>query len=100
LINPNVDEKSVMTFLSQFPRADAPPKGRISGVDPEPVVERDTHFLIEVERDGIEPVVRVVDSEGRAVPVQIKPVDDSNRRFDVSYTPLKVGKHEVSFWQF
>ncbi|KAI6171470.1 hypothetical protein M3Y97_01048000 [Aphelenchoides bicaudatus] len=96
LINPNVDEKSVMTFLSQFPRADAPPKGRISGVDPEPVVNRDTHFLVEVEREGIEPIVRVVDSEGQELQVQIKLLDGSGRRFDVSYTPKKVGKHEIT----
>lgn len=91
-----MDEKSVMTFLSQFPRADAPPKGRISNVDPEPVIGRDTHFLVEVEREGVEPVVRIVDSDGEELDVKIRMVDDTNRRFDIEYTPKKLGKHEVT----
>lgn len=88
-----------MTFLSQFPRARAPPKGRISGVNPEPVVEQDTHFLVEVERDGIEPIVRIVDPEGRELEAQVQKANDSNRCFGVAYTPLKIGKHAVSLMQ-
>lgn len=84
-----------MTFLSQFPRANAPPKGRISNVDQEPVVAQETHFLVEVEREGIDPVIRIVDADGHELSVQIKAIDDSNKRFDVSYTPQRVGKHEV-----
>lgn len=85
-----------MTFLSQFPRADAPPKGHVSHVDPEPVVGRDTHFSVEVEREGIEPAVRIVDSDGEEVEIKVRMVDDTNRRFDIEYTPKKIGKHEVS----
>lgn len=85
-----------MTFLSQFPRADAPPKGRISNVEQEPVVGRETHFQVEVEREGVEPVIKVQDADGHELEIEIRKLDDSNRHFDVSYTPQRVGKHDIN----
>ncbi|CAD5224207.1 unnamed protein product [Bursaphelenchus xylophilus] len=98
LINPNVDEKSVMTFLSQFPRAQskAPPKGRVSGVDGEPVVGRETHFTVEVEKEGTEPLVEIFDPEGGEVEANVRPVEGTKTAFHVSYEPKVVGKHELT----
>ncbi|KAI6216017.1 Filamin-C [Aphelenchoides besseyi] len=95
LINPNVDEKSVMTFLSQFPRANAPPKGRISNVEPEPVVERETRFLVEVEREGMVPSVSIIGPDGSEMPTAIELLEGSNTQFQVLYVPEKIVVHGV-----
>ncbi|CAD5218153.1 unnamed protein product [Bursaphelenchus okinawaensis] len=100
LINPNVDEKSVMTFLSQFPRAQAKtaPKGRISGVDAEPVVGRETHFTVEVDKEDTNAVVEIFDPENKEVEATIRPVEGSKTAFNVSYEPKVVGKHEITVY--
>lgn len=87
-----------MTFLSQFPRAQAPPKGRISGVDAEPVVGRETHFTVEVEKAGMEPQVDIVDSEGNELKSNVRAGEGNGTVFNVSYEPERIGKHEVSYY--
>lgn len=99
-----MDEKSVMTFLSQFPRAQPQtPRGRISGVDKEPVVGRETHFSVELDRAQPAPLVQVRDPDGRPLRVGVRPAeevtggqDSTATLYHVSYEPEKPGKHEVS----
>ncbi|KAI6233889.1 Filamin-C [Aphelenchoides fujianensis] len=79
LINPNVDEKS----------------GRISNVEPEPVVGRETRFLVEVEREGMEPAVLITGPDGAEMPTAVEPLEGDNTKFQVLYVPEKVGKHEI-----
>ena len=95
------------TFLSQFPRANAPPKGSITNVESEPVVDRETRFLVDCERAGLRPAVTIVAADGTQLPADVQAIGAINEnqqpqptlgggtQFQVAYTPTKVGKHDV-----
>ncbi|TRY66792.1 hypothetical protein DNTS_009583 [Danionella cerebrum] len=110
IIDPSVDEQSVMTYLSQFPKAKlkpgAPLKPKLNpkkaraygpGIDPSgnrvmlPAV-----FTVDTFSAGQGQVtVYVEDPEGRRE--EVKPVlNEGKKTFDVTYIPQVMGAHKVT----
>ncbi|XP_035708450.1 filamin-A isoform X3 [Folsomia candida] len=116
LINPNIDEQSMMTYLSQYPSAkltigapirqrtnpnsDAPPRVRAYGPGIEPtgqLVGGAANFTVETFSAGKGDVTVIVDGpRGEKLPVDIKFNNDRNLTYSISYTPKSEGPHTVS----
>lgn len=110
MVNPNVDELSMMTYLSQYPNAklqpNAPlrPKANPSrvraygpGVEPTgPVVGAPANFTVETFSAGKGNVeVSVEDPSGQKIAAEVKFNNDRNLSYACSYTPLMEGVHRV-----
>uniref|UniRef100_A0A8C5WJ73 Filamin B n=1 Tax=Leptobrachium leishanense TaxID=445787 RepID=A0A8C5WJ73_9ANUR len=111
IIHPNVDEHSVMTYLSQFPKAKLKPgaplkpklnpkKARAYGRGVEPtgnMVKRPAPFTVETISAGQgEVLVFVEDPEGNREEAKVTANNDKNKTFSVDYTPLVTGVHKVT----
>ena len=102
--NPNIDEKSMMTYLSEFIDAKlTKPLPVLDGVKVYgPGVEsqdlkfgQQTNFTID-SRDVTTtrtPRVKIVDTENRSLPVQIQQTPDGT--YVCNYTPTETGEHNV-----
>ncbi|XP_075900104.1 filamin-C-like isoform X3 [Nelusetta ayraudi] len=111
IVDPNVDEHSVMTYLSQFPKSKLKPgaplraktlhpkRAKAFGPGVEPlgnVVLKPAAFLVETVEAGLgEVLVYVEDPEGHTEEAQVTPVNDVNRRYSVVYLPKVEGLHKV-----
>ncbi|XP_046641662.1 filamin-A-like isoform X3 [Daphnia pulicaria] len=115
MVNPNVDELSMMTYLSQYPNAKlqpnaplrpkanpnrpAPPRVRAygPGVEPTgPVVGAPANFTVETFSAGKGNVeVSVDDPRGQKIAAEVKFNNDRNLSYACSYTPLMEGVHRV-----
>ncbi|XP_075143986.1 filamin-B isoform X3 [Leptodactylus fuscus] len=111
IIHPNVDEHSVMTYLSQFPKAKLKPgaplkpklnpkKARAYGRGVEPtgnMVKRPAPFTVETISAGQgEVLVYVEDPEGIREEAQVTANNDKNKTFSVAYVPKVTGVHKVT----
>ncbi|XP_066452676.1 filamin-B isoform X5 [Eleutherodactylus coqui] len=111
IIHPNVDEHSVMTYLSQFPKAKLKPgaplkpklnpkKARAYGRGVEPtgnMVKRPAPFTVETISAGQgEVLVYVEDPEGLREEAKVIPNNDKNKTFSVEYVPKVTGVHKVT----
>ncbi|XP_050451108.1 filamin-A isoform X3 [Cataglyphis hispanica] len=115
MVNPNIDEMSMMTYLSQYPSAKLktgaplrprtnpnsipPPRVRAygPGIEPTgPIVGAPANFTVETFSAGKGNVdVTVDDSKGNKLPVDIRFNKDRNLTYSVSYTPKTEGPHKV-----
>ncbi|XP_027200604.2 filamin-A-like [Dermatophagoides pteronyssinus] len=110
MINPKVDELSMMTFLSQFPNAklkdSAPTKPRHNpkrvrcygpGIQKTGVTNgAKTNFTVETFSAGDGEVqVFLEDPKGKQTPVDVKFNDDDAKTYTCTYTPKMEGKHKV-----
>ncbi|XP_078138337.1 filamin-C isoform X4 [Centroberyx gerrardi] len=111
IVDPNVDEHSVMTYLSQFPKAKLKPgaplraktlhpkKARAYGPGIEPrgnIVLKPAEFLVETVEAGLgEVLVYVEDPEGHTEEARVIPNNDKNRTYSVVYLPKVEGLHKV-----
>ncbi|XP_032664759.1 filamin-A isoform X4 [Odontomachus brunneus] len=110
MVNPNIDEMSMMTYLSQYPNAKlksgAPLRPRTNpnrvraygpGIEPNgPIVGAPANFTVETFSAGKGNVdVTVDDSKGNKLPVDIRFNKDRNLTYSVSYTPRTEGPHKV-----
>ncbi|XP_029678435.1 filamin-A isoform X1 [Formica exsecta] len=115
MVNPNIDEMSMMTYLSQYPNAKLktgaplrprtnpnsipPPRVRAygPGIEPTgPIVGAPANFTVETFSAGKGNVdVTVDDSKGNKLPVDIRFNKDRNLTYSVSYTPKTEGPHKV-----
>ncbi|XP_057318837.1 filamin-A isoform X3 [Microplitis mediator] len=110
MVNPNVDELSMMTYLSQYPNAKlktgAPLRARTNpnrvraygpGIEPKgPIVNAPANFTVETFSAGKGDVeVTVDDAKGHKLPVDIRFNNDRNLTYSVSYTPKSEGPHKV-----
>ena len=110
MVNPNIDEMSMMTYLSQYPNAKlktgAPLRPRTNpnrvraygpGIEPTgPIVGAPANFTVETFSAGKGNVdVTVDDSKGNKLPVDIRFNKDRNLTYSVSYTPKTEGPHKV-----
>ncbi|XP_017790600.1 PREDICTED: filamin-A [Habropoda laboriosa] len=115
MVNPNIDEMSMMTYLSQYPNAKLktgaplrprtnrnsipPPRVRAygPGIEPTgPVVSAPANFTVETFSAGKGNVeVTVEDPEGNKIPVDIRFNKDKNLTYSVSYTPKIEGPHKI-----
>ncbi|XP_076163878.1 filamin A protein cher isoform X2 [Ptiloglossa arizonensis] len=110
MVNPNIDEMSMMTYLAQYPNAKLKPgaplrprsnrnKVRVygPGIEPSgPVIGAPATFTVETFSAGKGNVdVNVKDAEGNNIPVDIRFNKDKNLTYSVSYTPRNQGPHKV-----
>uniref|UniRef100_A0A4W5PXF1 Calponin-homology (CH) domain-containing protein n=1 Tax=Hucho hucho TaxID=62062 RepID=A0A4W5PXF1_9TELE len=110
IIDPSVDEQSVMTYLSQFPKAKLKPgaplkpklnpkKARAYGPGLEPVgnrVLRPAVFTVDAFSAGQGQVtVYVEDPEGTREEVKAVP-NEGKKTFGVTYIPQVMGHHKVT----
>ncbi|XP_075690052.1 filamin-B isoform X2 [Rhinoderma darwinii] len=111
IIHPNVDEHSVMTYLSQFPKAKLKPgaplkpklnpkKARAYGRGVEPtgnMVKRPAPFTVETISAGQgEVLVYVEDPEGIREEAKVTANNDKNKTSSVEYVPKVTGVHKVT----
>ncbi|CAK6970914.1 filamin-A isoform X1 [Scomber scombrus] len=111
IVDPNVDEHSVMTYLSQFPKAKLKPgaplrpklnpkKARAYGPGVEPtgnVVMKKAVFTVETISAGMgEVLVYVEDPAGHREEAKVTANNDKNRTYAVYYTPKVTGMHKVT----
>uniref|UniRef100_A0A3Q1AZC9 Calponin-homology (CH) domain-containing protein n=1 Tax=Amphiprion ocellaris TaxID=80972 RepID=A0A3Q1AZC9_AMPOC len=111
IVDPDVDEHSVMTYLSQFPKAKLKPgaplrpkqlfpdKAKAYGPGIEPhgnKVLQPAVFTVEtLEAGSGEVLVYVEDPEGHKEEAKVKPNKDKNRTYTVTYVPKVEGVHKV-----
>uniref|UniRef100_A0A673B2V9 Filamin A, alpha (actin binding protein 280) n=1 Tax=Sphaeramia orbicularis TaxID=375764 RepID=A0A673B2V9_9TELE len=111
IVDPNVDEHSVMTYLSQFPKAKLKPgaplrpklnpkKARAYGPGIEPVgnvVMKKAMFTVETISAGMgEVLVYVEDPAGHREEAKVTANNDKNRTYSVFYVPKVTGMHKVT----
>ncbi|XP_053551937.1 filamin-A isoform X2 [Bombina bombina] len=111
IVDPNVDEHSVMTYLSQFPKAKLKPgaplrpklnpkKARAYGPGIEPtgnMVKKRAEFTVETISAGMgEVLVYVEDPAGHREEAKVTANNDKNRTFSVYYIPKVTGMHKVT----
>lgn len=96
MIHPEIDEMSVMTYLSQFP-ATKPiimkPKvqATISNLDKILQVNDPREFDLKLSRDGFKPKVSIRDEDGQDIHLSLKKVEDKENAYKVKFTPTKIG---------
>ncbi|KAJ3612558.1 hypothetical protein NHX12_020829 [Muraenolepis orangiensis] len=111
IVDPNVDEHSVMTYLSQFPKAKLKPgaplraktlhpkmaKAYGPGIEPRGnMVLKPAEFLVETVEAGLgEVLVYVEDPEGHTEEARVIPNNDKKRSYSVVYLPKVEGLHKV-----
>ncbi|XP_067854900.1 filamin-B isoform X1 [Heptranchias perlo] len=111
IIHQNVDEQSVMTYLSQFPKAKLKPgaplkpklnpkKARAYGPGIEPVgnvVMRPAKFTVETISAGQgEVMVFVDDPEGQREEAKVTNNNDKNKTYSVVYVAKVAGHHKIT----
>ncbi|XP_075951659.1 filamin-A isoform X2 [Anarhichas minor] len=111
IVDPNVDEHSVMTYLSQFPKAKLKPgaplrpklnpkKARAYGPGVEPignVVMKKALFTVETISAGMgEVLVYVEDPAGHREEAKVTANNDKNRTYSCFYIPKVTGMHKVT----
>ncbi|KAM9277443.1 filamin-C [Cariama cristata] len=112
IVDPNVDEHSVMTYLSQFPKAKLKPGAPLRARQPQPtraraygpgiepqgnVVLRPAQFTVETLEAGVgEVLVYIEDPEGHTEEAKVVPNNDKKRTYSVTYVPKVGGLHKVT----
>ncbi|XP_062347484.1 filamin-C [Cinclus cinclus] len=112
IVDPNVDEHSVMTYLSQFPKAKLRPGAPVRPCPPQPgraraygpgiesqgnVVLCPAQFTVETFEAGMgEVLVYVEDPEGHTEEAKVVPNNDKKRTYSVTYVPKVGGLHKVT----
>ncbi|CAI5447621.1 unnamed protein product [Caenorhabditis angaria] len=100
MIHPEIDEMSVMTYLSQFPATKpviVKPKvsAHISDLEKTLIVNKPTEFTLKLSHDTHKPKITIRDADGQDVhhtPTK-KSADDEIYR--VKFTPTKIGPLSV-----
>ncbi|XP_058480399.1 filamin-C isoform X1 [Solea solea] len=111
IVDPNVDEHSVMTYLSQFPKSKLKPGAPLRAKTLHPkmakaygpgierlgnIVLKPAEFLVETVEAGLgEVLVYVEDPEGHTEEARVIPNNDKNRTYSVVYLPKVEGLHKV-----
>ncbi|XP_053890944.1 filamin-B isoform X4 [Malaclemys terrapin pileata] len=111
IIHPSVDEHSVMTYLSQFPKAKLKPgaplkpklnpkKARAYGRGVEPhgnMVKQPAIFTVDTISAGQGDVmVFIEDPAGNREEAKVTPDNEKNKTYSVQYVPKVTGPHKVT----
>jgi filamin len=98
LTNPNVDEKSVMTYLAQFPRAKPKMIGQIGeDIDRHPFVGIPTKFTIELnDQQNYQPELAIFDPFGEEIETKMTP-DIQHGKYQIEFVPTVVGEYKVKY---
>ena len=108
LINPKVDEQSVITYLSSFPTAKIkegcpikifsksnPNRVRVYNIK-DTVCNATTNFTVETFSAGDGKLdVKVIDPQGKEVPIKSVFNEDRSKTYTCTYTPKSEGQHKV-----
>ncbi|CAJ0932819.1 unnamed protein product, partial [Mesorhabditis belari] len=98
LINPNVDEKSVMTYLAQFPQVKPPMrKGKLHGVEVTAIAGRAADFHVIMPTDEHKPKLSIQDEHGQDIHFTVNKIP-ATCNYNVKYTPEKVGTAKISLF--
>uniref|UniRef100_A0A3B3ZQH0 Calponin-homology (CH) domain-containing protein n=1 Tax=Periophthalmus magnuspinnatus TaxID=409849 RepID=A0A3B3ZQH0_9GOBI len=111
IVDPDVDEHSVMTYLSQFPKAKLKPgaplrskqlfpnkvKAYGPGIEPHgnKVLQPAVFTVDTLEAGSGEVLVYVEDPEGHKEEAKVKPNRDKSQTYTVTYLPKVEGLHKV-----
>ncbi|XP_017473017.1 PREDICTED: filamin-A [Rhagoletis zephyria] len=110
LVNPNVDEQSMMTYLSQYPNSKlkqgAPLRPKTNpnrvraygpGIEPiGPVVGAPANFTVETFSAGKGAVdVDIISPSGQIEKADVRFNNDKNLTYSISYIPKAEGEHKV-----
>ncbi|XP_067292165.1 filamin-C isoform X1 [Pseudorasbora parva] len=111
IVDRDVDEHSVMTYLSQFPKAKLKPGAPLKpkqlypkkakaygpGIEPQGnMVLKPAVFTVETLEAGLgEVIVYVEDPEGHTEEAKVVANNDKKRTFSVTYVPKVEGQHKV-----
>ncbi|KAL4100972.1 hypothetical protein QTP88_020993 [Uroleucon formosanum] len=110
LVSPNMDEQSMMTYLSQYPNAKlkqgAPIRSKTNpsrvrvygpGIEPSgPSVGTKTNFTVETFSAGKGTVnVSVENPKGKSEPVDLVFNNDRSQTYTATYKPIVEGPHKV-----
>jgi len=110
MVDPKVDEQSMMTYLSQYPNAkikqDTPLKPKTDpnrvrcygkGIEPTGnLVDAPTKFFVETFNAGNGDVeVIILNPKGQKEPSHIEFNNDKNQTYTVNYTPTMEGNYKV-----
>ncbi|UMM31108.1 hypothetical protein L5515_012720 [Caenorhabditis briggsae] len=100
MIHPEIDEMSVMTYLSQFPATKpviVKPKvhATISNLDKTLLINEPKEFDLKLSRDGYKPKVSIKDADGHDLHLGVKKVDEQATNYKIKFTPTKVGPLNV-----
>lgn len=100
MIHPEIDEMSVMTYLSQFPATKpviVKPKvhATISNLDKTLLVNELREFDLKLSRDGYKPKIAIRDADGQDVPFTVKKLDEEATIYKIKFTPTKIGPVHV-----
>ncbi|KAK4872119.1 hypothetical protein RN001_016243 [Aquatica leii] len=111
MVNPNIDEQSMMTYLSQYPNAKLKPGAPLRpktnpnrvrvygpGIEPVgPVVGAPANFTVETFSAGKGQVeVFVENASGQQEPVEVRFNNDRNLTYSIAYTPKQEGVYKVT----
>lgn len=97
LINPEVDEKSVMTYLSQFPKAKyVSPLVRTVHLNTSPRVGTPTTFTLQLRDEDVVPEFIIKDANGESVNYDMRRLTPVT--CEVKYTPRRPGRYEVAYF--
>ncbi|CAI2350258.1 unnamed protein product [Caenorhabditis sp. 36 PRJEB53466] len=96
MIHPEIDEMSVMTYLSQFPASKpvvVKPRCEaiVSNLDRTLLVNEPREIELRLSKDGYKPKISIKDAENQEIQLAIKKVEDQEQTFRVKFTPTKVG---------
>ncbi|KAL3313873.1 hypothetical protein Ciccas_007524 [Cichlidogyrus casuarinus] len=110
LINPDLDEKAVMTYLSQFPNAKIKPgaplrpranPARVKAYGPGlefhgNAVNAPARFIVETYSAGRGDLeILVLNPQGSPVPCEVVANQDKNLTYSCKYVPKMAGEHRV-----
>uniref|UniRef100_A0A158R5Z9 Filamin-A n=1 Tax=Syphacia muris TaxID=451379 RepID=A0A158R5Z9_9BILA len=94
LINPAVDEKSVMTYLSQFPQANCRPVlGFVEQLDATPFVSSVTTFALCTNSGSTIPKILILGPASTSVEYDLE--KETSTRYNIRYMPKEVGEHKI-----
>ncbi|KAM3726784.1 Filamin-A [Dirofilaria immitis] len=94
LISPAVDERSVMTYLSQFPGAKYTPRmARFRDIDVMPTVGVDTKFTLQTSDTTVVPEINIKGPDKSSIPYSLCRLSETV--YDFVYQPKIVGEHQI-----
>ncbi|VDK27685.1 unnamed protein product [Anisakis simplex] len=96
LINESVDEKSVMTYLAQFPQATyKPPMGIVQGFHQEAFVGQPFQFTVRATNENAKLTEALIRDPNGNLIEPIVSYDQPNRTYTVQYIPHVTGPYQV-----
>uniref|UniRef100_A0A1I7TPR1 Calponin-homology (CH) domain-containing protein n=1 Tax=Caenorhabditis tropicalis TaxID=1561998 RepID=A0A1I7TPR1_9PELO len=100
MIHPEIDEMSVMTYLSQFPAVKPVPvkpkiQATVFNLEKTLLINEAKEFDLKISREGYKPKVSIRDADGQDVHLAVKKIDGDANSYKIQFTPTKIGPLHV-----